>query len=304
MGNGPFGGETTAPPAGGINYDPGLIPTVEEEDETRRILRQYLAPYGIDIPMTMDELYQTVLQLQQMERILSWADQIPEFGPLATAKRMILDSFGPQYQRMQQSLMGYASDKWGETASTVTAILRPPVPSVEQLPTAEEYASNFDNAYSAFVEEMKGTVGPLGADWLAGNRAEAMRGYTAAMMNYAKMGASPFYLKEIDRLEQPAAGPGSAAAKEALSRALGKGVEDVTEITGAGAEVSAEAGRIGAGVPREFVALPRVSPEEWLRQTYPTERVKLLAAAPGAETARIRREAYGGMVGRPRRLRG
>jgi hypothetical protein len=150
-----------------------------------------------------------------------------------------------------------------------------------------------------FLAETGQQIGPAGRAYLEETKGQVYQQYLNALGNYARFGVSPFELKEIDRLAQPGAGPGEAAAKGALEASLGPGVKEPTMISGTSKSVSEQAQQLGSGVPREFAALPRVNPLQFLRQTMTPELIGIKAQGPTDRDVREGQRQRGGFVGQP-----
>ena len=262
---------------------------------------------GLEIPVTLGELLDAAEALYKARSdYLSSIDPLQSSGGGFTFQDRIdptREAKMATYRQAEDALMSLAAQyRGGQGAQAVTAILRPPRPSIEQIPTAEQFTSEFNNAFAMYRAEVRQQIGPTGLAGLDAHKGDIYSQYLNALGNYARFGVSPFELKEISPLTQPGAGAGEAAANEALKKALGEGVQDVTRLTGTGESVSTQAQEIGSGVPRQFAAFPRVSPLDFLRKTYTPQRLSLIAATPTGEDVRRGQQERGGMVIEPTRI--
>jgi hypothetical protein len=285
---------------------------------------------GLEIPITLGELSDAAEIVAALRHQLALAETLgvgelgatrdlrqlysdPLFGGQVTGEiapgfvdAIIAKNFG-DYDALRAKLLTAESSlieianqyKGGDGSGQISAILRPPRPSIDQLPTAEEFTGEFNNAYAMYLGEVGQTIGPAGRAYLEETKGQVYSQYLNSLGNFARFGVSPFYLKEIDRLAQPGAGEGEGAAKGALTAALGTGVSEPTQISGTSASVSLQADQLGPGVPREFIALPRVDPLQFLRTTLPPDVLGLKAQGPTDRDVRQGQKERGGFVGQP-----
>ncbi len=314
------------PPTGGTGTDEGqggttfTFPpeTKDTNDMSRGELRSFLTQFGLDLPVTMEDLYETANFLKSLQAQASVWEANP---PMVLAPgKTITDIYGPLIQRAASKLMTYGVEYLGtqgaqaQSAYTIfSELIRPPQPMVEKKPTAEEFLSDFDQGFRQTVEGMRaaGTISGAEAEFAYNNlRPQFYNKYLAELGKFAEAGASPFALREVTRGERGVA-PGTTAGK-ALEGAVGAGVQEPTRVreeisttaapgaTG-GATAAAQAERritelreqvenVGQGVPKEFIALPRLMPADFLGQQLSPESIRL-AYAGSAEGGGARKQA-------------
>ena len=288
---------------------------------------------GLDLPVTLGELSDAAEIVAQLRQQLAIAEMLgydqdtisselstlfsnPLFGgqmtgvyPQEFVEDIIrrntgnFDQIRGMLAKAEENLMGLAASyRGGSGSQTISAILRPPRPQIDQLPTAEEFTGQFGNAFAMYLAEVGPKVGPIGRAYLEEQRETIYQSYLNALGNFARYGVSPFELKEVDRLSQPGVGAGEAAAKAALEGALGPGVKEPTTISGTLQSVAEQADQLGTGIPREFIAVPRVDPLSFLRGTLTSEVISARAQGPTDRTVRQGQLERGGFVGQPQRV--
>lgn len=290
----------------GKGLDP---PTGEDEGLNRRLLDALIRMFGgPGLPVSQSEIEDAA---QAMLRAMELRDFIK-----GTPFEKLL---GPTLDVYTQTFQSLVLQKWGPQAAgsafaMFSELIRPPVPKVEEIPTAEEFLSEFNTAYTAQIEAMRN------AGDLTGEEAEyaynvirpgLFRDYTAKLAYFAQLGMSPFQLKEVSREERGVA-PGTAAG-QALEAGLGPGVTEPTRISGefAGTQEGVARGvtglreqvqDIGQGIPREFIALPRLMPADFLSSLGLTASDVRLRFAGDVRGAGAKRRPQGGFVSAPRRI--
>lgn len=182
-----------------------------------------------------------------------------------------------------------------------SVLLRPERPRIEKLPTPEEFMGEFNNAFSTFSTGIAGRLTLAEERYLREElRPMMFERYVGALGDIAKRGESPFILKEATREERGIAL--GMPAGEALQAAVGPGVSEPTRITAGGPTRIETAGspeemlqkqlaqaqdvdaarqqieETGTGVPREFIALPKIAPLDFLQQTFSEQSIRILAA--------------------------
>jgi len=326
---------------------------------SRDILRDLLGELGLELPVTVSDLSRMAEDIFLAREALSRLEMAPEIpagarglwgapgesfaestiGQALLASGWVregeIDEARAALSELESQFTGYVGAYFGEqagvpgtrTLEVVNALLRPPMPAIDELPTAQEFSDQWRNAFAAYKTGFKGAS--QAAIALGTMESQLYEEYLADMMKYTKFGVSPFYLQEVERLLQPGAGAGEREAYAARGRARGVGPPDlareqfVTQITPggpglprggkpteqefirtAGGQAAEWAAEWGPGVPREFIARPRIDPGQWLASKYPEERLQLLAATPTRGGGAAARERVGGAVSAPRRLRG
>lgn len=302
----------------------------EEEDIAREDLRDLLAFFGYDLPVTLGDIETVALEIVKAQRdyefLLESQREIGESPRLLEVGRRKLGELGQKFRT-------YAEEKFGGTQALQTSraftifseLLRPARPSIEEKPTPEEFLKDFGNAFSLHIEGMRsaGEISGAEADFAYNTlRRQVFEGYTAKLGEFAQAGVSPFALKEVTRGERGVA-PGTVAGK-ALEAAVGPGVAEPTRIreeigaeaapeaaVGAGAaeqverrtvELREAVEDIGAGVPREFVTMPRVMPQEFIEEILSAESIRLRYAGSLEGGGRGARPAPPGFKSSPRRV--
>lgn len=250
---------------------------------------------------------------QRINNLTDLQDQIAGAGEMF--QEYALDYFGPggpggpKQAAKEGGTVGPLQDIFKEFSE----LIRPPVPKVARLPTAEEFMADFDNAFATKLEGIGG-LNPEMARFARTEMAPMLLSkYTARLGDIAKTGQSPFYLTEVSR-EQRGIGPGSPAG-QALEAALGPGVQTPTRISAGGptrietvpgGTVGSDEGLlalregqqsemlqrklsqvqqieaaqrqiedIGQGIPREFIALPKIMPTQVLDELLTEQSIKV-----------------------------
>jgi len=279
------------------------VPTDEDEEEiSREELRNLLSWFGLDLPASMEDITGVATQLKETLAQLEYleATGLEGFPGLKQVTAMIRE----KARLLSGKLYSYASEKFGAQGTTaVTAVLRPALPSVAKLPTAEEFLGDYDQAFSTYIEGMRqsGALSKQEAEFAYSSmRPQFFQKYTSKLGEFAQSGQSPFAMKEISR-EERGVGPATEAGK-ALEAALGVGVKVPTTITGTAQEVSAKAQALGEGIPREFTTVARVAPLDFLRTAMTPESIKIAYAGSQEGAGRGVRTAPPGYTSTPRRI--
>lgn len=299
-----------------VNFMPSYLAGLSSSDKINRDLLRLLNEefdLGLEIPYTLGELADAAEKLANIRMQIAAADVNyrgelnslrPEEGfQIATIMSKHagnMEGLIAQLHQAEANLIELAAAyRGGSGSETISAILRPPRPSVDQLPTAEEFTGEFNNAYAMYLAEVGQSVGAAGRSYLEEQKGQIYQQYLNALGNFARFGVSPFQLKEVDRLAQPGAGAGEDAAKKALEAALGPGVKEPTTISGTPKSVAEQADQIGSGIPREFIALPRIDPLQFLRSTLMAEQIGIKSLGPTDRDIREGKRERMGFVGSP-----
>ena len=205
---------------------------------------------------------------------------------------------------LTDALYSYAGDVFGSAGQTIVSrTLRPPIPDVTKLPTAEEFLGGFEEAYATHIEGLKKNGGLTNEEAqfaYDAMRNETYQKYMAKLGEFAKSGISPFIQKEVSR-EERGIGAGTAAGA-ALDKALGPGVTEPTTVTGTGEEVSAAMDKAGQGVPKEFTTAARLSPLDFLSEALSPSDIKVKYAGSPEGALKSIRGAPAGYTANPRRV--
>lgn len=295
--------------------DATLDPALDEEDEeySRREIDALIRFFGgPGLPVSQSEVEDAATALLRALELQDFLRGTPFEGFV----RPFLDKTIEAGARQFQSLV---LEKWGAQApgsafAIFSELLRPPTPRIEEKPTAEEFLSDFNTAFTAEIEAMReaGELTGVEAQYAYDvMRPGLFREYTAKLAKFAQAGASPFQLREVSREERGVA-PGTTAGR-ALGAAVGVGVGEPTrvreelagtaeEITRRGVALRERVEDIGVGVPREFIALPRLMPADFLRDFGPRATDIRLRYAGDIAGAGARRRPQGAFVSSPRRV--
>lgn len=248
-------------------------------------LDKWLRENGIPVPQTKADLMVVAQQLR--DQIDAFNQAYPN-GPMTGGGVLGTIGYGvarKNIQNLQDQLIGMAEELWpsaygqGSTAQQVSYVLRPPAPSIEKLPTAEEFLGDYQNAFSTQVSDLRasGQLTSQEADFATNQlQSKFLQMYTGKMGDLAKSGVSPYTLGEVTR-EQRGTASGTPAGN-ALDAAYGTGVTTPTTLTGTSADVTAQTGEIGTGVAQEFTSQPVIKPLDFLQQTMTAASIKLAYA--------------------------
>lgn len=247
-------------------------------------LREFLRSMGIPLPATQADLYTIAEELQRQQGLLNQAQGMLGSGSFLD-KLMGAGQFASAANKLtllNQQLFNYAGEMFGSGSSqqqSISYLLRPPEPSIQKLPTPEEFLGDFQNAFATHIEELRSSkqISNEAADFATNQLQSAyMAKYTAKLGELAKAGVSPYTLGEVTR-EQRGTAPGTPAGS-ALDAALGQGVTTPTTISGISSDVSKQASDIGTGVPQEFTAQARIKPLDFLQQMLSPTSIELAYA--------------------------
>jgi hypothetical protein len=292
------------------------------EEMTRGELRQFLKTYlGMDLPVTIEDLYDVASALKILDTQLAGSEKLPFVGTIISKLRGAVVNTLVRYG---QEYFGNQGPQLQSAYTIFSELLRPPQPTIEKRQTAEEFLSDFNQGFRQTVEEMRaaGKISGREAEFAYNIlRPQYLNRYLAELGKFAEAGASPFALKEVTREERGVA-PGTTAG-EALTAALGEGVKEPTRIreeisataapgaTGAATasaqvtrratELQEQVENIGRGVPREFIALPRIMPMDFLKNLT-AEEIKLAYAGSAEGGGRGTTPAPAGFASSVRRV--
>jgi len=255
---------------------------------TRSQLRAILELFGIDLPLTSTDLTEAAQQLQdvldQFDQAIAREDSPTMRRYMESARDKLLNSVAPSFRAMAEDLFGAQAPAVG--------LKRPPRPEIEEIPTAEKFLSDFDQALGTYLGGLGAALSPAERKFAESTlRSQMVRGYTGELGKIAQGGQSPFLLKEVS-LEERGLGPTSPAG-QALAGALGQGVTAPTTVT------AEQAQQLGAGVPRQFISLPKLAPLDYLAQNFPVEAIRRAFEASPQGAGQFR---SAGFESAPRRL--
>ena len=309
-----------------------LPPTAAAEGMSRGELRWWLKTFaGVDLPITTSDLYDTAERLQALlemaptfQGLFSKLPSLVGARPLALFEDQIRQT-ASTLRRYGQEVIGASGPQAQQAFTIFSELIRPPTPQIAKKPTAEEFLSDFDQAFRTHIEGMReaGEISGEEAEFAYRElRSDFMNRYMAKLSEFAEAGASPFELREVTRGERGIA-PGTTAGK-ALTAARGVGVEEPTRVReeiaavappeagpaeGAAAQVERRAvelreqvEEVGLGVPREFISLPRFMPAQFLGEEISAESIRLRYAGSIEGAGRGARPAPPGFVSAPRRV--
>lgn len=268
-------------------------------------LREWLRQNGFPMPVSTEDMMNVAAELRKQIDAVNKAQGL--LGSGSFLDRLYgAGSFAKATNKMNllsQQLTSYAGEFFGvQGEKSVSLLLRPPEPSVQKLPTAEEFLGDYQNAFATHIEGLRsgGQLSNEEADFATNQlQNEYLQKYTARMGELAKTGVSPFTLGEITR-EQRGVGAGTPAGA-ALDKALGPGVKEPTTISGLAADVSKQAQDIGTGVSQEFTAQAVIKPLDFLTQTLSPTSIKLAYAGSQYGAGKSSRPAPSGWVSGSRR---
>lgn len=369
----PWPPTTSAPDEGAPAATIEFPTTTGAEEMSRTELRSYLKFFlGADLPITVEDLYDTANKIKDLNE--SWATWTGPFaGPYSPEyfKKTIgpavntLMAYGQEYFDKLAGAGAQDSVQAGQYRAAFDIfdeLLRPAVPSIEQVPTPEEFLKDFNTSFSTTMEGMRVESARLAKGDTINNpnllsqeeidfaqnvmRPELMNQYLGELGRFAEHGISPFTLSEVSPAARGMA-PGSEA-QQAMEAAVGPGVQEPTRIreelraeqvippkvvpagetTGGtmarageamtqeqewqaqqeglqrrAADLRAYAQAAGTGTPREFQAIPRLMPMDFLKRQLTAQQIKTAYAgsAQGAQQPRAG-QAPAGFVSSPRRV--
>jgi len=287
--------------------------TADEHAALRKWLRD---EKGISLPITLPDIEtigkQLRLAIDEVDRLE--ASQRAGWGVesdpsllgnfFSTESLNTISKARAKVRTLTDQLYSYAGEYFGSQGQTVVSrTLRPPIPDVTKLPTAEEFLGGFEEAYATHIEGLKKNGGLTNEEAqfaYDAMRNETYQKYMAKLGEFAKAGMSPFIQKEVSR-EERGTGAGTAAGA-ALDKALGPGVTEPTTITGTGEEVSAAMDKAGQGVPKEFTTAARLSPLDFLSEALSPSDIKVKYAGSPEGALKSIRGAPAGYTANPRRV--
>ena len=282
----------------------------QEETGTRsaaenQALRDWLRSIGIPMPATTEDLMNVGAELQRQLQTLDNLGRTMDSMPFGTgvAFRPIYNTLKGRAQGLADTLMAFAGEKFGtQGEKAISYLLRPSEPSVQKLPTPEEFLSDYQTAFASHIEGLRANKQISNeAATFATNELQSryLEKYTARLAEFAKAGVSPYELSEISR-EQRGVGAGTPAG-EALDKALGPGVTEPTTITGLSADVAKQAQDIGTGVGREFTSQVRIKPLDFLLENMTPSSIELAYAGSQYGAGKSSRPAPAGWASGSRR---
>lgn len=145
------------------------------------------------------------------------------------------------------------------TFSNFQDMMQPSLPKVERLPTAQEFLSDFNNAFDTRINQL-GLSPDVAAFARSFVKSKMMSQYTGVLGSMAQGGASPFQLTLVTPSER---GAGAVSADPGIQAKIQR-------------DGSIQSAAQAAGFTNEYVAMPKVMPLDFLNQELDAGTITML----------------------------